>query len=187
MNQLQDNDIIQLVLKGQTNAYSILVERYQHFVFTIVLRYIPVREEAEEMAQDVFIKAYRSLAGFKGNSKFSTWLYTIVHTSCLSSLRKNKIVTKPIDDSFDTLSATSRASDRLEACSRKQWLTHAIHQLEELDGEIITLHYLAEQSLEEIALITGQSPGNVKVRLFRARQKLKTILIKQQVNHHADL
>jgi RNA polymerase sigma factor (sigma-70 family) len=110
-----------------------------------------------------------------------------VHTSCLSSLRKNKIVTKPIDDSFDTLSATSRASDRLEACSRKQWLTHAIHQLEELDGEIITLHYLAEQSLEEIALITGQSPGNVKVRLFRARQKLKTILIKQQVNHHADL
>ena len=87
-----DNDItvIKNVLQGKQGDYAILVNKYQRYVFSIVLRYVTNREVAEEISQDVFIKAYRNLGSFKGESKFSTWLYTIVHTTCLSHLRKKK-------------------------------------------------------------------------------------------------
>src|SRR4051812_33901941 len=85
-----DTDVIALVLKGNQQAYSILVERYRNYVFTLVLRYIKSREDAEEVAQDVFIKAYRSLPDFRGQSKFSTWLYTVTTTTCISFLRKKR-------------------------------------------------------------------------------------------------
>jgi RNA polymerase sigma-70 factor (ECF subfamily) len=93
-----DSDLIQLVLAGSPAVYAQLVQRYQNFVFTIVLRYIKGREDAEEVAQDVFVKAYRSLADFKGASKFSTWLYTIATTTCLSFLRKKKVQVHSLDD-----------------------------------------------------------------------------------------
>lgn len=185
MQQLQDTDIILLVLKGQQHAFSVLVDRYRHFVFTLALKYTDNREEAEELAQDVFVKAYRSLAGFKGNSKFSTWLYTITHTTCISFLRKKKYDTSPISENHHYISAPEANS--IESKSRKLWLSKAIEQLEQGEAEIITLFYLAEQSIEEIALITGQTAGNVKVRLFRARQKLKQLLTGQHATSYTDL
>src|SRR5215211_2603208 len=83
-----DIDLIQLVLAGNQSVYAQLIDKYKNFVFTIVLRYVKGREDAEEVAQDVFVKAFRSLADFKGASKFSTWLYTIATTTSLSFLRK---------------------------------------------------------------------------------------------------
>jgi RNA polymerase sigma factor (sigma-70 family) len=185
MQQLQDTDIIQLVLKGEQNAFSILVERYQHFVFTLTLKYTGSREEAEELAQDVFVKAYRSLSGFKGNSKFTTWLYTIAHTTSLSHLRKKKNNTTPLHEDYHHV--TSNTTNSIENRSRKAWVAKAIERLEQNEAEIITLFYLAEQSIEEIALITGQTAGNVKVRLFRARQKLKQLLTSQHAGSYTDL
>ena len=88
---LGDNEIISRVLKGEQNAYAELVNRYQAYVFTLVLRMIKTREDAEEVAQDVFVKAYRSLADFRGESKFSTWLYTIANTTSITFLRKKKL------------------------------------------------------------------------------------------------
>src|SRR6476661_4086778 len=93
-----DMDIISRVLQGDSAAYASLVQRYQNFVFTIVLRYVKSREDAEEVSQDIFIKAYRSLADFKGASKFSTWLYTITTTTCLSFLRKKKLEVHSLDN-----------------------------------------------------------------------------------------
>ncbi len=81
---LGDNEVISRVLQGEQNAYAELVTRYQGYVFTLVMRMIKSREDAEEVAQDVFIKAYRSLADFRGESKFSTWLYTITNTTCIT-------------------------------------------------------------------------------------------------------
>lgn len=185
MQQLQDTDIILLVLKGEQHAFSILVERYQHFVFTLTLKYTGSREEAEELAQDVFVKAYRSLSGFKGNSKFSTWLYTIAHTTSLSHLRRKKPNTTPVNE--DLHHAASNGINSIENRSRQVWMAKMIRQLEQNEAEVITLFYLAEQSIEEIALITGQTQGNVKVRLFRARQKLKQLLTSQHVVSYTDL
>src|SRR5437868_15127602 len=93
-----DSDIIIQVVKGDQNAYATLVERYQNYVFTIVLRFVKSREDAEEVAQDIFIKAYRSLADFKGNSKFSTWLYTVTTTTCITFLRKKRIDMHSLDN-----------------------------------------------------------------------------------------
>src|SRR5215217_5761204 len=100
-----DMDIISQVLRGEYNTYATLVERYQNFVFTIVLRYVKGREDAEEVAQDVFIKAYRALADFKGNSKFSTWLYTITTTTCITFLRKKRLDIQSLDNEkvFETV------------------------------------------------------------------------------------
>ena len=94
----EDMDIIARVLNGDHQSYSILVERYRNYVFTITLRYVKGREDAEEVSQDVFVKAYRSLADFKGAAKFSTWLYTITTTSCLTFLRKKKVAVHSLDN-----------------------------------------------------------------------------------------
>ena len=95
---LTDIDIISAVLNGNQQAYAQLVERYQGFVFTLVLRYVKSREDAEEVAQDVFVKAYRALADFKGQARFSTWLYTIATTTSITFLRKKKTDIQSLDD-----------------------------------------------------------------------------------------
>lgn len=167
---------IQQVLQGNTNAYATLVNRYQGYVFTLVLRYVADRETAEELAQDVFIKAYRCLADFRGNSKFSTWLYTIVHTTCLSHTRKLKEATVyPGDEGILALDGRHDAP-AIEMKQRRQAVEHAIQLLPAGESEVITLFYLAEQSIEEIGRITGLTPANIKVRLFRGRQRLKEII-----------
>jgi RNA polymerase sigma-70 factor (ECF subfamily) len=171
-----DIAIINTVLQGNAHAYATLVEKYQGYVFTLALRYVKERETAEELAQDVFVKAYRSLGDYKGSCKFSTWLYTIVHTTCLSHLRRHNIPTVfPGADGL-LLLAGKPEQPAVEQKHRKAMVEHAIQQLPEADAEVITLYYLAEQSIEETGLITGLTPANVKVRLHRARQRLKEIM-----------
>jgi RNA polymerase sigma factor (sigma-70 family) len=174
--QPADIEVIQLVLQGQQNAFATLVERYRAYVFTLVLRYVPDRELAEELAQDVFVKAYRSLANFKGDSKFSTWLYTIVNTTCLSQLRKKTAATFfPGDEQMINLSGNEGAHVT-EYKAKKELVAKAIGALPQEDARVITLFYMAEQSVEEIGVILDITEANVKVRLYRARQKLKIIL-----------
>jgi RNA polymerase sigma-70 factor (ECF subfamily) len=172
-----DNEIISKVLSGEQALYAHLVKRYQNFVFTIVLRYTPNREDAEEIAQDVFVKAYRSLADFRGESKFSTWLYTIVTTTCITFLRKKKVPVHSLDnehifEAADNQNSAFRAN-QVEQKSKAQAINEAIKLLSVDDARIITLFYQAEQSLEEIGRIIGVDPNTAKVKLHRARQRLK--------------
>lgn len=172
-----DIDIIALVLGGDRNAYSMLVERYKNYVFTIVLRYIKSREDAEEVAQDVFVKAYRSLADFKGMSKFSTWLYTVTTTTCITFLRKKKVEVHSLDNEAvfevaDSVDSGMRAN-QIEQKSRVNMVNEAIKMLSVDDAQVITLFYKGEQTLEEIAEIMGKEPNAVKVQLHRARARLK--------------
>lgn len=177
MHVHDDIAIIKLVLAGRKEAYGLLVNRYQGYVFTLCLRYVHEREVAEEVAQDVFVKAYRNLADFRGQSKFSTWLYTIVHSTCLTQLRKRKADTiLPGDEHLEPLNAGEHTVQQTESHTRKKVLNEAIGHLPEAEAEALTLYYLAEQTIDEIAIITGTTAGNVKVRLHRARQKLKGIL-----------
>lgn len=175
--ELTDMEIINLVLQGQQQAYATLVERYQNYVFTIVLRYVKGREDAEEVAQDIFVKAYRSLADFKGNSKFSTWLYTVTTTTCITFLRKKRIDTHSLDNEKVFAVANnmhSRVSaNQIEQKSRTNTVNAAIQLLSPDDAQIITLFYKGEQTLEEIAQILGKEPNAVKVQLHRARTRLK--------------
>lgn len=172
-----DNEILSSVLRGDQQAYAEIVKRYQNFVFTIALRYAPNREDAEEIAQDCFIKAYRSLADFRGESKFSTWLYTIVTTTCLTFLRKKKLEVHSLDNEKVFEMAENQDSgmnaNQVEQKSRVSMVNRAIALLSPDDAQIITLFYKGEQSLEEIAQIMHMEANTVKVRLHRARARLK--------------
>ena len=174
---LGDNEIISKVLKGEQNAYAELVSRYQAYVFTLVLRMIKSREDAEEIAQDVFVKAYRSLADFRGESKFSTWLYTIANTTSITFLRKKKLDVHSLDNANVFEVADSKDSgfraNLVEQKSRVNMVNEAIAMLSPDDAEIITLFYKAEQNLEEISRILRLETNTVKVRLHRARTRLK--------------
>ncbi len=177
---LDDTAVIQMILQGQQAAYATLVTRYQQYVFTIAMRHVNNRELAEELAQDAFVKAYKYLADFKGNSKFSTWLYTIVHTTCLSHMRKKKDETILLEEEkMVTISDNSyeqKPTDKLEQKTQKQMLENAMKHLPEAEAQILTLFYQAEQSIEEVGMIMGLTTANVKVRLFRSRQKLRDVL-----------
>ena len=172
-----DSEIISLVLKGDHNVYATLVDRYKSYVFTLTLRFTKNREDAEEVSQDIFIKAYRSLADFKGTAKFSTWLYTIVNTTCITFLRKKRLDVKSLDDEGTFELADNQDSgfkaNVVEQKSRQNMVNQAIAMLNPDDAEIITLFYKNEQSLEEISQILGLEVNTAKVRLHRARGRLK--------------
>ena len=174
---LNDNEIISKVLSGDYQAYAGLVYRYQNYVFTLTLRIVKNREDAEEVAQDVFIKAYKYLADFRGASKFTTWLYTIVNNTCISFLRKKKLDIHSLDNEkvfemADNQDSGMRAN-MVEQKSKLAMVNDAIGLLSPDDAQIITLFYKAEQSLEETAQVLGIEVNAAKVRLHRARTRLK--------------
>ena len=174
---LNDNEIISKVLNGDHQAYAGLVNRYQNYVFTLTLRMVKNREDAEEVAQDVFIKAYKYLADFRGASKFTTWLYTIVNNTCISFLRKKKLDIHSLDnekvfEAADSVDSGMRAN-MVEQKSKMVMVNDAIGLLSPDDAQIITLFYKAEQSLEETAQVLGIETNAAKVRLHRARTRLK--------------
>jgi len=176
-SKLSDIELIEQTLAGNQAAYADLVKRHQRFVFTLAMRFAKGREDAEEIAQDCFIKAYRSLASFQQNSKFSTWLYSIVYTTAMTFLRKKRIDTSSIDDDATCLQIESKPGsydvNNIENKSRSFYVNQAIEQLLPDDATIITMFYKGEQSLEEIAQVLGIEANTVKVKLFRARQRLK--------------
>ena len=174
---LNDNELISKVLSGDQQAYGSLVNRYQNYVFTLALWFTKNREDAEEVSQDIFIKAYRALADFRGASKFSTWLYTIVNTTCITFLRKKRLEIHSLDNEkvfevADSMDSGMRAN-LVEQKSRVSMVTNAIKMLSTDDAEVITLFYKGEQTLEEIAQILGIEANTAKVRLHRARTRLK--------------
>ncbi len=178
--ELHDESIVRSVLNGEKSSYAILVERYSNYVFTIVSRLVANREEAEDIAQEVFVKAYLSLAGFRGKSKFSTWLYSIAHTTGISHLRKRTVDRIFAEEEqlavYTDNKAHTVAELPLNHKTMQQIVEHAISKLDTIDAEIITLFYMAGQTVEEVAAITSMETGTVKVRLFRARQKMKDII-----------
>jgi RNA polymerase sigma factor (sigma-70 family) len=189
--QQQDLDLaqIQAVLNGDTKVYADLVKRHQGFVFTLALRFTKNREDAEEVAQDCFLKAYRALGTFRQGSKFSTWLYTITYTSAMTALRKKKLSLVSLDDEEYNLQPvnglTDFDADTIEKKSSYVYLNMAIESLLPDDAAIITLFYKGEQSLEEIGKVLLMEPNTVKVKLHRARLRLKEKiqhLLKDEVN-----
>jgi RNA polymerase sigma factor (sigma-70 family) len=175
--ELTDTEIIKKILQGEQALFAQLVQRYQRYVFTLVNRFTSNREDAEEISQDIFVKAYRSLADFRGEAKFSTWLYTVVRTSCITFLRKKQLDTTSLDNERTLIQLENKESgfnaNIVEQKSRHAMLNSAIRLLSPDDSQILTLFYKGEQSLEEIGRIMGLEPNTVKVKLHRARNRLK--------------
>ena len=175
----QDNIYINKVLEGDRNAFAYLVDKYKTMVYSLALRLVKDREEAEEISQDAFIKAYQSLASFKGKAKFSSWLYRIVYNTAISKLRQQPAGKISLDESTvsDTLYMESKENyDTLSAGERKKYLEKALDSLDSDERMFIILYYYEERNLDEIAEIAGLTKTNTKVKLFRARKKMLSVL-----------
>ncbi|MTI32147.1 RNA polymerase sigma factor [Xanthovirga aplysinae] len=180
MRPKDDLIYIQRVLDGDNQAFAEIVKRYHSIVFTLAFRILKNREEAEDLAQDVFIKVFKSLGMFNRKAKLSTWIYRITYNTSINSLNsRTRIQTIEIeDDHRRELKNLSIANphDDLRKKEEKQIINNAILKLPEKDKVIITLYYYEELSVKEIAEIIGISVQNVKVKLYRSRQKLYTEL-----------
>ena len=174
-----DQVYIDAILNGDANAFTVLVDRYKDLVFTLALRMMKHTEEAEEAAQDTFIKVYKSLNKFKGDSKFSTWIYRVAYNTCLDRLKKNKrqLYTLEINEYTEhQVKTLDNALDQIEAKEKQQAIQDCLALLPSEDSFLLTLYYFEELSLEDIAKIVSLKPNNVKVKLYRSRKKLATIL-----------
>ena len=168
--------IIAKVKNGDVAAFGVLVDEHKGMAFTLALRLLKSREDAEEVTQDSFLKAYKNIGQFKGDAKFSTWLYSIVYNTALTHLRKKRVKTTEIGDlSLENLLELSEPDQqwrRLQKEERSGHIKTALNKLRGDDQVAITLFYLNENSLQEICEITGWELSNVKVRLHRARKRL---------------
>ena len=179
MKHQEDQVYIDKVKNGDLASYSFLVDRYKDMAFTIARKIMRNSEDAEDAAQESFVKAYQQIHQFEGKAKFSTWLYTIVYRTSVSKLQKRGVFLLAIDDEIAenyTDDYTSPQLEHMHASEQQQYVRQAIENLPETDALLITLYYMNENSIKEIEDITGLTASNIKVRLFRARKILENSL-----------
>jgi len=179
MDKTEDLYYIDEVRKGNVQAFSVLVEKYQKLIYTLALKLLKKPEDAEEMAQDTFIKAFQKLDSYEGKSKFSTWLYSITYNACISELRKRRIEFKSLDDTRITEQDEMKMHDyyrEVKKEDQEKYLNLALEKLPEDDQVLVTLYYYENQSMDEISTITGLTVSNIKVKIHRARKKMYEIL-----------
>lgn len=188
-----DQLYIDKVIEGDANAFAFLVEKYKDMVFSLALKITKNKEEAEEVSQDSFIKAFKALRSFKGDSKFSTWLYKIAYYNCIDRVKKNAIVYYYYTDTIDELvenriKSTDDTMQTIERKERAELMNDCLSELPEDERSILWLFYYQELSLKEIMKVTSLSEANLKVKLHRARKKLLTIVEKtvepEMINHY---
>jgi len=179
MNKTEDIYYIEAVRKGNVSAFSFLVERYQSLVYSLALKLLKNTEDAEEMAQDTFIKAFQKLDMYEGKSKFSTWLYSITYNACISELRKRRIQFSSLEDQRfsdqDEMKMHSYFSETKKE-DQEKYLTIALGRLPEDDQVLVTLYYYENQSMDEISMITALTVSNIKVKIHRARKRMYELL-----------
>jgi RNA polymerase sigma-70 factor (ECF subfamily) len=180
MEDVQDNELIDEVLRGNMQAFEKIVCRYQSMVFTLALRVAGQREEAEEIAQDVFIKLFKSLHTFHKKSKFSTWVYRITYNESVNFLRSSGKKIRPVELTEAAHFSLADHQNHLEITEEKQMILDSVMSLPEIERIIITLYYYEDVPVKEIAEITGLTETNVKARLFRSRQKLYDEILDRQ-------
>jgi RNA polymerase sigma-70 factor (ECF subfamily) len=181
MQFLEDNYYIKLCRTGDMQAFGTLVQKHQRLVYTLALRILKNPEEAQEAAQDTFVKVYQSLMGFEGKSKFTTWLYRVVYNECLGRLRKTKRQFILVEDIIENPDEPADFQDGLEILlleERALLVKKGIEMLSPAEAVVLTLFYLQDQSIKEIATITGSTESNVKVQLFRGRKHMELNLKK---------
>jgi RNA polymerase sigma-70 factor (ECF subfamily) len=181
MDNKADINYIKQILAGNSNAFSFIVDRHKNKAFNLAFRICGNREEAEEVSQDSFLKAYRSLASFKMQSSFATWFYRIVYNTAISNVRlKRKGILSLEDfpaDATDFIGGNI-SEEEAETEYRNSLINFALQKISEEERGLVSLFYYEEMSTEEISDVTGISKSNIKVKLFRARQKMLEIIEK---------
>jgi RNA polymerase sigma-70 factor (ECF subfamily) len=176
MNHQEELEYIHKVRSGNATAYAALVDHYKTMAYSIALKVLGNPEDAEDVAQEGFIKAYQQLHQFEGKAKFSTWLYTIVYRTALAKTREQKMKTLSINEHFRENFTNDYSTPQLVLMDKddeQRAIQMAINSLPETEGLLVMLYYINDNSVSEIQQITGLSMANIKIRLFRARKKLE--------------
>ena len=170
-----DLKIIEDIKTGNISAYTLLLDKYKNMVFTLAFNIIQNKEDAEELSQDVFVKAFNALSSFKGNSSFSTWLYRIVINTSLNKKKLNSVKTKLLADESELDESAHIDTDSLKQYQKKDTkkIVQSAISLLKLDERLcISLFYIQELSIAEINELTDISISNVKILLHRGRKNL---------------
>lgn len=168
LRPIDDRKIVERVLKGDTEAFNLLVRQWEKPIYNFIYRLINDREEAMDLCQDSFLKAYRELATLKDRDRFSAWLYRIAHNTCYSRLRKD-IGKTFVELDPNTSSGRSNVVNHLA-------IEKALQFLPEEQRETVVLKVFHELKFEEIAVIQGSPVSTVKSRLYMGFEKLRSIL-----------
>ena len=166
--------VIAKIKSGDVNAFRYIVDKYKSYVFNISLKILKNREDAEESSQDTFMKAFKSAAEFRNESKFSTWIYRIAYNNAVSRTRKKPVSMESIDGEYELnyVSEVTGALDSLSQSERSRFIKKAMEMLNEEDSILLNLYYWQDSSMAEVASVTGLNENQVKVKIHRARQKL---------------
>jgi RNA polymerase sigma factor (sigma-70 family) len=185
-NNPEDKHLVDRVLRGDTRAFGIIIKNTENLVAQIVFKLVPIAEDRKDLAQDIYLKTFHNLGGFKFESKLSTWIARIAYNSCLSWIEKKKLVLPgDLDDeeSSETPVTTLYNKSRNDSESRvfqkelSGILKREIDCLPAIYQTLITLFHHESMSYEELSQITGLPEGTVKSSLFRARKMLKEKLL----------
>jgi RNA polymerase sigma-70 factor (ECF subfamily) len=168
LRPVDDRKIVDRVLNGDSEAFNLLVRQWEKPIYNFIYRLIGDREEAMDLSQESFMKAYRELATLKDRDRFSAWLYRIAHNTCYSRLRKD------IGKTFVELQPETRAGK--SSVESQLAVEKALQQLPEEQREAVVLKVFHDLKFEEIAQIQGAPVSTVKSRLYMGFEKLRTIL-----------
>ena len=171
-SQLSDHVLIGKILAGEHIHYNELVLRHKDYAFSIALKIVHNAMDAEEVAHDALVKAYRSLKNFNQKAKFSTWLYRIVFNTAVSHTRKNRIQVDDISEIRYQPESGFNSSESLHSQDREKFIGEAMARLKPLDASLINLFYMKQLNLQEIGEVVGLKGSAVKIKLFRARKRL---------------
>lgn len=181
MKTEEEQEYIKRILRGETGLYGYFLDMYGQRIFTLVQQIVSNREDAEDLTQDIFVKAFESLKNYRGDCQFITWIYRIAYNMTSSTLRKNKqrqellSADESMPETADTDSSFDFA-DEEEHDERIEDLQLALSWLTAEERALITLFYYENKSIEDCAYITGLSEANTKVRLHRIRKKLSSYI-----------
>lgn len=174
-----DNELIAQICSGYTRQYALLVDRHKDKAFTLAMRLVGERRDAEELVQDAFVRAYRSLPTFRGDAKFSTWFYRIVYNLCMTRLSRRRSQPKSVefehDELMDSLAddVSLQIDEQVGNDEMREIVREELDKMPERFKSIVTLFYVQEMSYEEICDIMQLPLGTVKTHLFRARTMLR--------------
>jgi RNA polymerase sigma-70 factor (ECF subfamily) len=171
-----DLELLALTASGDQAAFAELVQRHQNRVFNLVYRFTRNRQDAEELAQEVFLKVWKNARTFKGQSAFSTWLYRLAVNTCLNDRKKKKINPEPLSLLGDFATAADAAGKEILAQERQILVNKALNALPIRQKMALILANFEGKSYEDIAVIMEVSVSAVETLLFRARQNLAAIL-----------
>ncbi len=179
MEQQDEVNYIKRILEGETNLFSYFLDRYGRPIYSLIVQIVSCKEDAEELTQDSFVKAFRKLDSYKGDCNFSTWLYRIAYNTAISATRKQKKDFLSIEESVIDNVSDKEVDEMLGDSSNEEIISKLERALTMLNADervLIALFYNEDKSVEELASILKLTTSNAKVKLHRIRKKLYVLI-----------